>query len=296
MRLASYASGGVAARHLGLWGTGVLALPALRAGMTVTVADADRSALVAVLEKLALAQEADVQAGRLTPAAREAEWARVVPATTPPMADLVIAGAEGAVGHVLRLGPADQGPGLILSAHGVAEVQLRDGDDGAVAVATLRRMGLRVAVTAPSPTGVVQALKGAVARALQVMVTRGTAGAALTAGMPGWLRVDMPVATGHLVVDPGLVEARIMGALVAEGARLLVSGVVRAASDIDALALAGLQMPRDLGGPMHMADQRGLLIVRRDLALWGRDDAVWQPVGLFDDLIAQGQGFDGLGA
>jgi 3-hydroxyacyl-CoA dehydrogenase len=283
--LASQAAGGVPARHLGLWGTGVLALPALRAGMAVTVADADRAALMATLEKVALAQEADVQAGRLTPEAREAEWARLVPATSPPVADLVIAGADGALGRVLRLGA-----GLLLPAPGVAEVQ--EGDDAAVAVATLRRLGLRVAVTG-SPGGVIAALKGAVTRAVQAVVAQGVARAALEAGVPAWLGLPVPGSTGHVVVDPGQVEARIMGALVAEGARLLAAGGVRAASDIDALVLAGLGMPRELGGPMYMADQRGLLIVRRDLALWAKDDAVWEPVGLFDDLIAEGSGFGG---
>jgi 3-hydroxyacyl-CoA dehydrogenase len=97
-----------------------------------------------------------------------------------------------------------------------------------------------------------------------------------------------------VVVDPAEVEARLMGALVAEGARLVAAGVVRAPSDIDAMALAGLQMPRDLGGPMYQADQRGLLILRRDLALWARDDAVWMPDPMLDTLIAKGQGFGSL--
>lgn len=281
MGLAAVAAGGVPARHLGLWGTGVLALPALRAGMTVTVADADRAALVARLEQLALAQEADVQAGRITPAAREAEWARVVPATVPPVADVVIAGADGAAGRVLRLGS-----GLQLPAPGVAEVQTGD----AVAVATLRRMGLRVAVTGG---GVAAALQGAVARALQAMAALGFARASLVAGVPAWLRMAVPAAAGQQVVDPAVVEARIMGALVAEGARLLTQGRVQAASDIDVLVIWALQMPREMGGPMYMAQLRGLLIVRRDLAVWAGDDAVWAPVALFDDLIAKGSGFGG---
>lgn len=285
LRLGGPVPGMVAARHIGLWATDALALPALRAGMTVTIADTDRAALVARLEKLALAQEAEVQAGRMTPAAREADWVRVVPATEPPVADVVIAAADGAGDHALRLGTD-----VLLSAPGVAEVQVSGGGDAAVAVATLRRMGLRVAITRPG-IGVVATLKGAVAQALRAMVAQGVAGAALTAGVPGWLRMDVPVATGHVVMDPAEVEARIMGALVAAGARMLMTGQVTAASDIDALALAGLQMPRDLGGPMYAADRQGLLIVRRDLTMWAQGDAVWQPVALFDDLIAQGRGF-----
>ncbi len=302
LHMASSAAGGAAVRHLGLWGaaTARLALPAMRAGIQVTVADADRAALLAALEKLALLQEAEVQAHRLTPAAREAEWARLTPGVSvPDHADLVIAALPGGGSGAVRWGPADAtSPGVILAGHGVAEVQLHSADQamGAALAATLRQMGWRVMATRPAATGVIAALKAAVVRALQAMAAQGVAAAALTAGVPAWLRVDVPHATGHVVVDPAQVEARVMGALMAEGARLLASGAVRVALDIDALALGGLQMPRALGGPMFMADQRGLLLVRRDLAAWAHDDAVWQPAPLFDDLIAKGQGFgDGQG-
>jgi 3-hydroxyacyl-CoA dehydrogenase len=297
LQMASVAPGGAVVRHLGLWGaaTARLALPAMRAGIQVTVADADRAALIAALEKLALLQEADVQAHRLTPVAREAEWARLTPAVSvPDHADLVIAALPGGGSGAVRWGPADAAsPGVILAGHGVAEVQLHSADQaaGATLAATLRRMGWRVMATRPAAKGVIAALKAAAMQALQAMAAQGVAGAALTAGVPAWLRLDVPQSAGHVVVDPAQVEARVMGALVAEGARLLAGGAVRVAMDIDALALGGLQMPRTLGGPMFQADQRGLLLVRRDLAVWAREDAVWQPAPLFDDLIAKGQGF-----
>ncbi|MGL4321830.1 MAG: enoyl-CoA hydratase/isomerase family protein [Paracoccaceae bacterium] len=68
MRMVVDLVGGQPARRLGLWGagTGPLILPALRAGLDVVLADNDRPALLQAIEKVALAQEEQVQAGRLT--------------------------------------------------------------------------------------------------------------------------------------------------------------------------------------------------------------------------------------
>ena len=44
-----------------------------------------------------------------------------------------------------------------------------------------------------------------------------------------------------------------------------------------------------MGGPMHMADTRGLMVLRRNLRIWATEDGVWAPDPLFDSLIAEGR-------
>ena len=81
-------------------------------------------------------------------------------------------------------------------------------------------------------------------------------------------------------------------ALPAAGARLLERGIAQRASDIDFALVAGLGFPRWQGGPMFWADQRGLLILRRDLAEWGQEaPEIWAMAPLIADLAAQGGHF-----
>jgi 3-hydroxyacyl-CoA dehydrogenase len=87
---------------------------------------------------------------------------------------------------------------------------------------------------------------------------------------------------------------RVIAATVAEGARLLMQGSVPRAGTLDALAVTALGMPRSLGGPLCMADQRGLLVVRRDLTRWQQDHAVWTPPALLHELVAQGRPLRGV--
>jgi 3-hydroxyacyl-CoA dehydrogenase len=54
------------------------------------------------------------------------------------------------------------------------------------------------------------------------------------------------------------IRARLLGALVNEGAKLLDEGVVASAADIDAVWLNGYGWPSYRGGPMYYADEAGL--------------------------------------
>ncbi len=299
MRMAADLTGGTSVDHIGFWGAGTLPLiwPALHRGLAVTVADDDRTALVAALEKVALAQEAEVQAGRLDRAVRDAEWARLTPgveAAALAGLGLIIAAKPGAAGPVLRLGGADDGPGLLLVAPAVAELQLRPDDRalGLTAAATLRRMGVRLAVTGPVPrAGVVRSLIRAAHLALTVLAAQGVSTAALSDGIKGWLKVPVPDAAGEVTMPRAEVMQRVLAAMAAEGARCLAAGTVRRAGDIDALAIAALGVPRSLGGPMFRADQRGLLLLRRDLRLWQTEHPIWTPHPMIDQLLSDGKGF-----
>ncbi len=300
LRMAADLAGGQGVAHIGFWGAGTLPLiwPALHRGLAVTVADDDREALVAALEKVAIAQEAEVQAGRLDRALRDAEWARLTPGVAPAALtglELVIAAKPGATGPVLYLGGQVDAPGLLLVAPAVAELQLREGDRalGQTAAATLRQIGMLIAVTGPAPrAGVVRSLARAARAALDALAVQGVSAEALTEGIRGWLKLPVPPdANGQTAMPRAEVTQRVLAAMAAEGARLLAAGTVRRAGDIDVLAVAALGLPRTFGGPMYRADQRGLLLLRRDLIIWQDQHPIWTPHPIIARLLSDGQGF-----
>jgi 3-hydroxyacyl-CoA dehydrogenase len=162
--------------------------------------------------------------------------------------------------------------------------------------ATLRLMRLRLAVTrghGRETGGVAQAVVRAAQVALRRLHQMGVARDAIVAALDGHLRLpvalpDAPGA-GGLALPPQVLRDRVFGALTAEGLRLLAAGAVPRAGVFDVLAATALAMPRHRGGPLLMADQRGLLLVRRDLQIWQEDDPVWASPPLMDDILSRGQ-------
>jgi 3-hydroxyacyl-CoA dehydrogenase len=308
MRMVADLAGGQAARKLGLWGaagTGAMILPALRAGFDVVLADDDRPALLQAVERVAMAQEEQVLAGRLTGPVRDMEWARLHPAVAASDlqgCDLVIAAKPGAKGAVVLLGaggaPPAGAPRLHLLAPGFAEYQAPPGLRGfnQTAAATLRQMRMRLAVTDSTPaTGVARTLISAAQQAMSALQGMGAQPDALRHALSGVMRVPVPPltargdgATPAAQLSPEMLRQRVLGALAAEGLRLLEQAAVARGGVIDALAVVALGMPRVLGGPLFAADQRGLLLLRRDLQAWARDHAVWAPVPLLDRLVSTG--------
>ncbi len=320
MRMVGDLAGGQPALKIGLWGaeTWPLILPALRAGLAVVLADDDRAALLGAVERVALAHEEQVATGRLTPAVRDLEWARLRPAV---VADdlagcaLIFAAKPGATG----LGAAKQGaakPGtagpvvhfgagggdgarLLLVAPGFGELQVPDAQrgPGRVAAATLRLMRLRLAITQHAPaTGVAHTVVMAAHQACRALHRQGVAADQIRRALAPVMRLPIPLAaavdpaTAPLVMPADTIRTRVLGAIAAAGARLLEQGAVPRAGTLDVLAVIALGMARTTGGPLFCADQRGLIILRRDLVQWQQDDAVWTPPALLDGLISQGKG------
>jgi 3-hydroxyacyl-CoA dehydrogenase len=83
-----------------------------------------------------------------------------------------------------------------------------------------------------------------------------------------------------------------LAALAAEGGRMLQDGRARRPCDIDAVALMSGLIPRWHGGPMYLADQRGLLVLRADLRKLA--SPVFAVPQVLDDLISEGQKFADL--
>lgn len=304
-------------RHLGIAGADPslagFALTALARGLAVTVTDPARERLVAFLETVAARQEAAVKAGQITEAQRDADWARLSPGLGSDA--LVAAGlilsttGEGLppaaqTRPVLVTGRGDLPPGafrLVLNGR-MAELGLPPSSPGVAALtawAFLRRMGLQVVITGQqAAVGIAGRLSMAGGAAVRAMVGLGVSPEAIRAALGGFgQRLGQVPPAGSDVapraMSDGEILQRWLGALANEAARLLQAGHAATASDIDLVAVIGLGFPRQHGGPLHQADQRGIMILRRDLSLWQEDAPVWAPVGALDALVSLGRGFAG---
>ena len=293
--------------RVSIWGAGgmapTVARQALEAGLSVTLADPDRETLVTALETIAAAQEAAVRDGRLTDVARDADWARLSPALGPARlgeaelvlttrADLTLAAPRA----VLALGvPAPPGAvalALVEQAQPLAELVLEGAAPAraALAVGFARRLGWQVIPTGPGGP-IAAALATALAEAVGHMegrkVPRAVIAQALSlAGIAGEGRTGTPSPVEEVIAR------RCFGALANAGARLIEAGVARDAAVIDTVAIAAGIVARWTGGPMHQADRRGLLVLRRDLKVWAAEaPALYAPAPLLDRLIGEGRSF-----
>lgn len=132
----------------------------------------------------------------------------------------------------------------------------------------------------PRPDGqaVIDALIAAQDRAIGWLCSQGVSEAAVDAAFlrRGFARGPFG-GTAPQVSEDVTVWPRVRGALLAEGGRQMTRGAVRAAGDIDALAVHGMRWPRRLGGPMIAAQIAGLAAQVRDLKSWTHDDRIWAP-------------------
>lgn len=298
------AGGGPGARvaRLGLWGGGAqavgLAAQALRAGLTVQCAAAERETVVRLLADLAEWQQAEVQAGRLSPQARDDDWARLLPQVGVDGlsgVDLAVMMAAGDVpGPKLSLGTDPvAGVAHLTRLDGLGEVQPNGAApaDLARAVGFVRAMGWVPVVTGgghPVALRLAQALSDAVQWAEGQGRPRDTIARALAAAGLAGGSGDALGAGG--VADE--VALRCLAALANAGARAIAAAEAPSALHVDAVAVAAGLMLRATGGPMYQADRRGLLVLRRDLMQWQADDAaLWSPAPLLDRLVSDGRGF-----
>lgn len=298
---------------LGLWGSGEeiadLACQALASGMKVTLSAPDRDGLVAAASAIAARQESEVAAGRMTAEARDADWARLATGLGPEAlagCDLVLRGGTAPALPAGRLlvapigaAGAEEMVAITVAAgrSGLAELGLAPGarSDLALAlVALARRLNWRLVPVGPG--GPVElGLRLALAEALASLVAEGIDLDRSTEALARWLRprsMERP-APGSAVLDDRVV-ATCLAALAAEGARMVEDGRVPRPATVDAIALFSGLVPRWQGGPMFQADQRGALVLRRDLRSLAERADVFRPVALFDRLIADGLSFGNL--
>lgn len=323
-RRAAYPPAAVAAQGnpnlaaMAIWGGGDAAVDlvaqSLTAGLRVTLVDPKREVLVKTLEKVATRQETAVAEGRLTAAARDADWARLTSTTAATGlagADLVLTFSDaGPVpldlpAAILPLGalPPRAGPGRAALIPAVAAgllAELAATTDAPPALLALglalgRRLGWKVLFTGaggPIDRRLRAALSAAIAQLEAEGINRQTIAAALASfGLGVGARAALPAAPpqAKTVLDACL------SAMANQGARLISEGVARRPSDIDAVAVLTGLFPRWQGGPMFHADARGLLVVRADLRRRAETaPQIFAPDPLFDRLIADGRDFAAL--
>lgn len=312
--------------HLGIWGAGTSAVglvgAALRAGLKVTLCDPSREALVSVLEAVGLAQETAVSAGRMTTDQRDADWARLFPAVDP-MAfvgvgaivltdaekPLIVDFARGLAPKiaVLVVGGVPDGAGrdvlgVVFAPQAIVEVAVSAEVSPAVwatGIGLLRKLGYRPVLTGQTGrgAGIGARVTQAGRMAAQVLIRAGVPIAQVARATAAFLRLPSNLTEGQgalMAIQDGAIADRVLAAMANEGARILSQGLAVRPSDVDTIMVGGFGFERALGGPMHQADSRGLMVLRRNLRIWAAEDAVWTPDPLFDALIGDGRNFDAL--
>lgn len=280
---------------------------ALGAGLAVQLAEPAREVLVAALERIAAAQEAEVAAGRMSAEARDADWARLTPvvgAAKLPEAEAVIALrgdlALPAPRTVLALaGGGGKGAvpvALVPGAAVLAEMDLSGADlnpaRAAQAVALARRLGWDVVPVGPGGPVAVH-LATALAEAVALLDGKGVPRAVVARGL-ALAGIAGEGVAGTAAAAEEAVARRCWGALANAGARLIAAGTARDAAVVDAVAISAGIVARWTGGPMHQADRRGLMVLRRDLRVWAAEAPdLFTPSDLFDRWIGDGRGATG---
>jgi len=295
-------------QRVAVWGAGGAAAGivqrALGAGLVVQLADPTREGIVSALQQIAAAHEVDVKAGRMSDAARDADWARLTPivgAGRLPEAEAVIALRDDLALPAPRTVLALAGGGgkgalpvvLVPGAVTLAEMDFTGADLNparvAQAVALARQLGWDVVPVAPGGPVAGQlatALDDAVARLDARGVPRALVAQALAlAGIAG------EGIAGTAGPAEEAVARRCWGALANAGARLIAAGTARDAATVDAVAISAGIVARWTGGPMHQADRRGLMVLRRDLRVWSAEaPELYTPSPLFDRWIGAERG------
>ncbi|SPF81563.1 enoyl-CoA hydratase-related protein [Pseudoprimorskyibacter insulae] len=103
--------------------------------------------------------------------------------------------------------------------------------------------------------------------------------------------IDDKVGQRKTMTDRQIIEL-VLGALANEGMRMLADQWAACPGDIDVAAMLGLEFPRSLGGPMHAADQVGLLKLSKAMKAFDHPDTpFWTPHTVLADMIRNGQNF-----
>lgn len=103
--------------------------------------------------------------------------------------------------------------------------------------------------------------------------------------------VAHPTENGRAMPADEIIQ-RCLAAMANTGALLVEAGIAHNPLDIDLTMVSGYGFPKWKGGPMQVADEDGLMALRRTLrALQDEDAGFWSESGLITDLIKNGQRF-----
>lgn len=155
-----------------------------------------------------------------------------------------------------------------------------------------REAGGEVVLSAAG-TAVAARLHGAILQASQALARDGAAREAIAAALGRMGLGDEPAQPGGQ--GGAALERALMGAVVAEGGRMIDEGTVPGAAAVDVIAVAGAGWPRLSGGPMHRAAQAGLAGMLRTLESLAEADGVWDPPGVLREAAKFAGGFAAVG-
>ena len=166
---------------------------------------------------------------------------------------------------------------------------------GVALAARLRRPAVRVRARDGQPGGLIAArLAASCWQAGKALARRGVTPQDVAAALAAIGQPDLPDPRPQAgaSVSPGELQRRCLAAMTNEAARILADGIAQRPSDIDMVSILGLGLPRWRGGLMQMADRRGILALRLDLAEFAADDpALWAPHPLILDMFKNGRLF-----
>ncbi len=96
-------------------------------------------------------------------------------------------------------------------------------------------------------------------------------------------------------VPAARIEARVLAAMVNEGAKILAEGVALRPSDIDVVLVHGYGYPAWRGGPMQAGDEAGLAGILATMREIHAECGVgWEPAALLERMVAEGRDFASL--
>ena len=150
----------------------------------------------------------------------------------------------------------------------------------------------RKRVLGPTGQNVVERLKRALETAQTAMQQAGISEISIQNAMASF-GLTSPV-DGESGLGNGAVADQVLGALVAEGGRIIQDGLVNRAAELDAVAVFGLGFSRWLGGPIQVAQKRGLLHLRNQMRDWQQLSPVWAVPPMMEEAVKYASGFDGL--
>lgn len=310
--------GGEEIRTLGLTGAGpqlaALALLALGRGLRVIWIGPDGGGDAASLERIAAwvreRLEAETRSGRLSQAQRDADFLRFEtgqPAGALAQAGLVVHARPGALADGLArqfpamlhlvIGGGGGRAGLTIAPSGrVCEIST-GGVAAPVAMAGLWRLmrsfGLQPVLSGTLPQvgrRVAASGQAALSRMLAMGVPRRLIATALEGfgqAMPDLPEPGSEVAMRGMAAEE--VIRRWLAALANEGYRQIADGAASGPAAVDFLMVQGHAFPRWRGGPMHLAGERGAMVLRSDLRRWQEDDPLWTPHPSLDRLVSKGR-------
>lgn len=167
-------------------------------------------------------------------------------------------------------------------------------------VVLLRKLGKHPVLSRASAGGIGSSVWGACMWAAEDALKRGATRDTVLAAFRdyGFTRnplrsgaVAHPTENGRVMPADEIIQ-RCLAAMANTGALLVEAGIAHNPLDIDLTMVSGYGFPKWKGGPMQVADEDGLMALRRTLrALQDEDAGFWSESGLITDLIKNGQRF-----